>query len=211
MDQAAHLRDHISAASTVESTTQRLTTRLKSLQSVTFSTDVPGGLPFAVSNYVVDACSSSDCSNAPFDSALRSINEDKPVLSESLSSAALRIAFYFSELDRAMSEVLESREQVRPDGPPRDPLRAEKELVTSGINQCFFPPDAGRDLSERLVRIRAATSTAFGIQFRISNPAEFAEMTSKFPQTGSNTQMAVMRLEDVAGDIANSSISEKRK
>jgi hypothetical protein len=93
LDQAAHLRDHISAASTVESTTQRLTTRLNSLQNVTFSTDVPGGHPFTVSSYVVDACSSSDCSNAPFDSALRSIKEDKPVLDDSLSSAALRIAF----------------------------------------------------------------------------------------------------------------------
>jgi len=161
-----------------------------------------------VTNYVLNACATADCSSASFVSALNAIGDDKPVLKDDSSLAALRIAYYFMAVERIMSGVMDSREKPDVNRGSTDPLQVEKDLVTSGITQCLLAPDAGRELSERLVRIRDVSSSSAAIQWRIGDPTFFIEMTSKYPQTNSNTRMDIVRLVDITNASGTDTFEE---
>jgi hypothetical protein len=115
----------------------------------------------------------------------------------------LRLARYLTLLDEAFASTLESPKEIDLDH-KQDMLAPIASLMTSGITQCFFDPDKAHSLTQDSATLRLISSYAFGISFRAGDHKRFLEMTRKFPQTNTNSKMALIQMQSAVSTLEES-------
>jgi hypothetical protein len=198
LDQSAHLRDHIIAASDEEATVKRLVTGIESIANSELSDAPLKGAVLKTKNFSIDACTNANCLKSSVDSALRSLGEDKPNLDKDVGTGVLRMGVFLGRLDTKLSAVDSPREITFDKS--EDKLGELRKVYTLGITACFFDPARARELSEAMTTLRILTSNAFSVLLP-TQPDEYQEMVSKFPQVGSNTKMGLIQMQSAAAAI----------
>ena len=186
IDQAAHIRERIVGASSVEARLSALGTRLEAYRK----------------EAKLSMCADPVCAATPVFPALRAINDDPPDPPEAAKGQLLRLAELLQKVEALHTAVLEEPAALDMNRKV-DATDSIKKLAVDAVTQCFLDPDRGRELAEVVSQARLLASSSFAIRFRIGDPVGFKDMTTRFPQTDGNTKMQMIQFSDAAEQIAD--------